>query len=365
MSFESGSMSFRMLYLPRDLPRDAVDRFARHAAPPLETLGPGEIHGWVTGRHLLDRQITKETALYAGFLRLTLMQAERRIPEALLRAECRMLELAQMQAEGTDRLPATVRREIRQQVTDRLLPQMPPTLRGIHLLHEPGDKILYTTALSDKQLDAFQIGFSQAIGFAGVPVQPDTASLQRRNKSIRDWPPVSFSAEVEAEHVSNDPGLDFLMWLWFVAEARGGMVKLGDLGNWAVLIEGPLTFVMEGSGAHEAIVRRGEPRFGAETKAALLSGKKLRRAKLTLARDDQSWTCTFDGPSFVIRGLKLPEGEKLDTISKFQERMGYLRLFREALLSLFDRFANERESRDWEATQGEMRAWIASRKTRA
>lgn len=364
MSFESGSASFRLLYLPRDLPADAVERFARHAAPPIDTLGTGEINGWVTGRHLLDRNITKDTAHYAGFLRLSLMQAERKIPEPLLRAECRMQELAHMQAEGLERLSQTVRREIRQQITDRLLPTMPPTLRGIGMFYDATSRLLYTAALSDKQLDAFQVGFAQAIGFGGVPVLPETASLQRRNRSIKDWDPVSFSPEVEAEDVTHDPGLDFLTWLWFVAEARGGMLKLKELGDWVVMIEGPLTFVMEGSGAHEMVVRRGEPRLSAEAKASLLSGKKLRRAKLTLARGEQSWTCTFDGPSFVVRGLKLPEGEKLDAVSKFQERVQLMDLFKEGLLSLFDRFAEERESKDWNKTLGEIHEWVKTRKTR-
>lgn len=364
MSFESGSASFRLLYVPRDLPPGAVERFARHAAPPIDTLGVGEINGWVTGRHLLDRNIVQDTAYYAGFLRLAMLHAERKIPEALLRAECKMQELVYMQAEGLERLSSTVRRDIRQEITDRLLPTMPPTLRGISMIYDSTTRLLYTTALSDKQLDAFQIGFSQALGYGGVPVLPETASLQRRNRSIKDWDPVSFSADIEPEHVTHDPGLDFFTWIWFVSEARGGMLKLKDLGDWAVMIEGPLTFVMEGSGAHEAVIRRGEPRFSAEAKASLLSGKKLRRAKLTLARGDESWTCTFDAPSFIVRGLKLPEGEKLDTISKFQERMHFMDLFKEGLLALFDRFCEERESAGWGQTLEEIHQWVKVRKTR-
>lgn len=366
MGFESGSVSFRMLYLPRDLPTDAVERFARHAAPPIDTLGDGEINGWVTGRHLLDRKITKDTAFHAGFLRLALLHAERKIPEPLLRAECRMEEIAHLQAEGLDRVSQTVRSEIRKSVTARLLPKMPPTLKGLTMLHDAAARLLYVTALSDKQLDAFQVGFSQAIGFGGVPVLPETASLQRRKKSIKDWAPSSFSPETEDEAVSHDPGLDFLTWLWFVAEARGGMVKLDKLGDWAVMIEGPLTFVMEGAGAHEMVVRRGEPLRSAEAKAALLAGKKLRRAKVTLARNDQSWTCTLDAPSLVVRGLKLPEGEKLDAVSKFQERMALIDLFKEALLGLFDRFANERDdAKAWKAAIADIHQWVATRKAQS
>ncbi|MCS6770958.1 MAG: hypothetical protein NZ740_02900 [Kiritimatiellae bacterium] len=364
MPFEHGSISLRLLYLPRDLPADAVEAFARHAAPPLETLGAGEIHGWVTGRHLLDRKITRETARFAGFLRLSLMQAERRIPPALFRAECRIQELARMQASGTDRLPPKARLEIRQEVADRLLPQMPPTLRGIHMLHRPGSRILYTTAISERQLEAFQIGFSRAIGFAGIPLSADTASLQRRRKSIRDWPPVSFSPRVNPEAVAQDPGLDFLTWLWFFSEARGGIADFGDRGRWAVSVEGPFTFVMEGAGAHETVVRRGEPRFSAEAKAALLSGKKLRRAKVTLARGEQVWSFSIDAATFVFRGLRLPEGERLDAASRFEERMDRLDEGVEAFLSFFDRFADERESSDWTETLGEIRHWMETRTTR-
>lgn len=365
MSFESGSISFRMLYVPRDLPADAVARFAQHAAPPINTLSDGIIQGWVTGRHLLDRNITEDTARHGGYLRLTLMQAERKIPEALLRAECRMEELAHIQAQGLEKISQTTRREIRESITKRLLPTMPPTLKGIGLLYDPTRRMLYTTALSDKQLDAFQIGFSLAIGFGGVPVLPETAALQRLKTSIKDWSPCSYSPEVEDEDVASDPGLDFLTWLWFAAETRGGMFKLEKLGDWGVMLEGPLTFVREGAGAHEMVVRRGEPLVSAETKAALLDGKKLRRAKLTLARGDLSFTCTFEGSSFTIRGLKVPEGEKLDSVSKFQERMTFVDLFKEALLSLYDRFVTERlDAKQWKATRTELNTWITERKVR-
>ena len=116
MSFESGSMTFRMFYLPQPFPRDYLDRFASKVAPPISTLGPEPIHGWVTGRHLLDTHITQETAFLAGYLRLTLMRAERKIPESLLRAECRMEELARMQAEGRAEIDRRTRSEIRKEI---------------------------------------------------------------------------------------------------------------------------------------------------------------------------------------------------------------------------------------------------------
>lgn len=365
MSFESGSISLRFFHVPRPMPRDAVERFAAHAAPPLETLGDGTIQGWVTGRHLLDRVITDENAFHGGHLRLSLMQAERKIPEALLRAECRMEELAHLQAQGVEKVSGSVRREIRRSVEDRLLPQMPPQLKGIPFIYDERNGLIHASALSDKQVDAFQVHFAQTVGFSLIPETPDLAAMKRKQKNVRDWQPSSFSPEREDEEVSHDPGLDFLTWLWFVAEARGGQLKIGDLGDIAVMIEGPLMLVMEGAGAHEAVVRKGEPLLSAETKAALLSGKKLRRAKLTLARGDQAWSVTLDAVPMTFRGLKLPEGEKLDPISKFQERMDLLFLFHEAFYGLYDRFVDERsESKKWNVTVKEIHAWVSGRKSR-
>ena len=87
MPFEGGSVSFRMFFLPREMPADAVQRFQKNAVPPLDGLKADPLHGWVTGRHLLDRQITEDTASYGGYLRMTLMQAARKIPVSLFRRE--------------------------------------------------------------------------------------------------------------------------------------------------------------------------------------------------------------------------------------------------------------------------------------
>ena len=62
MGFESGALSVSMFYLQRRLPEDMVASFAEHALPPIDTLGKGAIGGWVTGRHLLDRNITEDSA---------------------------------------------------------------------------------------------------------------------------------------------------------------------------------------------------------------------------------------------------------------------------------------------------------------
>ena len=365
MSFESGSMTFRMFYLPQKFPTDYVERFAARAAPPLKVLGDTPLHGWVTGRHLLDNKITRDTAFLAGYLRLTMMRAERKIPESLLRAECKMEELARMQAENRAELDRKTRTEIRKEIEARLLPTMPPQLKGMALVHLPGSDLLYSEATSEKQLDALEASFRETMGFGVIPVSPQYAAARRLKYDMRDYTPTSFSPDCEDEAVGSEAGQDFLTWLWFYSEARGGMIKLPSGGDFAIMIEGPLTFVLEGDGAHETVLRRGAPAISAEAKIALLSGKKLRKARLLLARGQETWSVSLDAEHFTFRGLKLPEGEKLEPVSRFQERMTSLSTFTTAFLEIFDRFMKERtDEKSWNKTRGDIHRWVSERSAR-
>jgi hypothetical protein len=354
-----------MFYVPEGVQEDAVSGFAKHAAPPIDTLGKDEINGWVTGRHLLDRNITEEHARVAGYLRLTLMKAQRKIPPPLLRAEVRMAELAEMEAQGVPFLKRQVRSEIKKSVIDRLLPTMPPHLTGVPIVDDHHGDILYAGAMSEKQVDALTYFFQRATGSAAVPLTPGAAALKRRKVNARDLGPTSFSPEYDDGKASDSLGQDFLTWLWFFSEARGGILSLPGLGEFGVIIEGPLMFVLEGEGAHVTVLRNGEPLYSAEAKTSLLSGKKLRRARVTLARGEESWSVTLDAEEFVFRGLKLPKGDELDPVSRFQERMLAIETFREAILSTFDRFLEERaDPARWKTTREDVHKWVAARRTR-
>lgn len=365
MSFERGSMAGRFFAVPRAFPDGVVERFAAHAMPGLDTLGDGTIQGWTTGRHALDREITEDAAFYGGHLRLALTQAVRKVPESLVVAECRMEEIAHCQAHGVQKVSGAVRREIRKSVEERLIPQAQPDLKQIPFVLNADRSVLAAGALSDAHVDAFQVHFAQTVGFSLIPLCPDLLAMKEAGVNVGDWTPCSFSPDREDEEVDHDPGLDFLTWLWFTAEAMGGRVKLADGSGWDVMIEGPLRMVMGGSGAHDVAVSKGEPLLSAEVKAALLAGKKLRRAKITLANGSDCWTCTLDAVTFAWRSLKVPEGERMDAVSMFQTRMERMEVFRRALTGLFMRFVAERnDSKAWLERVKEINAWVANRRAR-
>jgi hypothetical protein len=366
MGFESGTMGFRLFYLPRPLPDDAVKRFAAHAACGLDAIQAEESAGWVTGRHLLDRNITEDSITYAGYLRITLRQGQRKIPTSLLQAECRMEELAACAAEGHAFVNRRKRAEIREAVTERLLPNMPPQLKGIPLVHQPGSSVLYAGAMSETQSDLLCARFTQTMGYHLIPVTPESAAVSLRKVDVHDLLPVSFSPDVDDALMESQPGRDFLTWLWFKSESGKGTVRLPDIGDLGVLLEGPLTFMHEGSGAHVIVLRKGEPIGSAEAKTCLLSGKKLKQSKLTFGLGDELWKCMFDADGFICRGLTVPEEEgSLDPMSRFQSRIRQLDRFRDMLFALYDRFLEERTDKaGWPGAKKKIREWAKARASR-
>ncbi len=367
MPFERGSVSFRMLYVPHDLPKDTVDRFAAHAASPLDSVHDEQLSGWVTGRHLLDRQIDEDTAYYGGYLRLTLQTAERKIPSSLLHAECTMEELAVLRADGRDFLNRKERSKLKKEVADRLLPQMPPQVKGMPFVYRPGSKILYANAMSQKQCDLFTSCFQSTVGMPLFPLTTESLAMEWSNVDTREWRPTSFSPELSDASMTEVPGRDFLTWLWFVSEERGGTISLADGAQAGVLIEGPLAFAHEGNGAHEIVLRKGEPVGSAEAKTCLLCGKKLKQAKLSMAIGDDLWQTTVNADELAFRSLALPHSDEiLDPVSLFQERMTRLERFTELFLALHDAFAKERSnSSGWSNTRKDIHKWVKGRTGRA
>ncbi len=363
MPFESGSVSFRLYHLSRELPEEPLEGFARRTAPPLDTVRDQPVYGWVTGRHLLDRKIDEQNAYWGGYLRLCLLQAERKIPASLLRAELKQEELVRMAIHGHESISRREKAEMRQEIQDRLLPNMPPQLKGMTFTHRPGQAWMYAETLAEKQVDLFTSYFREAVGFAPEIITPESAALLSARCDPREWVPCSFSPEVDAGRVSPLAGHDFMTWLWFQSEQHPDAVPAGKAGKVGLMLEGPLTLVMEGGGAHETVLRKGNPTVSCEAKACLMAGKKLRRATLNLVRGETVWRFALDGETLAVRGLKpaSPEGA-LDPVSRFQDRMLQVETVSELLLGLFGAFAEERrDAKRWSKTHKAMIAWVEER----
>ncbi len=361
MGFDSGRVSFRLFHLRQGLPRrGGIEQFAARAAPPIETLTRDAIQGWVSWRHLLDREITEDTCLFTSWIHLNLMRAERKIPGALLRAYCRIEEEIERRARQVDQLHRKARAEVKERVVEQLLPTMPPTLTGIGCVVDLRNDRLLVEAMSDAQIERFCPFFRETTGQMPVLMTAETTALLRSRVNATDLLPASFTTDAAVEsEVETGLGLEFLTWLWYTWEKDGGVFHVGSGDTFGYRLEGPLVFFREGEGAHEAVLRKGSPLLSREAGTALFCGKKLKRAKLTLARGDQTWEATIDA-DFSIRGLKLPPGEQPDPVGQFQERMLAIETFIEAYFTLYDTFiALRRDPAAWSLCLGGLQNWVA------
>lgn len=359
MSFVKGSVNVTMFKLGK-LPEDYLSMFAAYAAGKLEELKDEPQLGWTSGRHLLETKIDETTAICGGHLYLNLRKAERKIPVVLMQTLCNREEQIYMQSNQAEFVPARVKREIRQNMIESHLMKMQPTISGIPFVIDLTTNILYAGTSSQGQLDDLVCCFLKTTGIEPIHY---TISEMCADMGIQeaDLPSVSFS-----ETASSDltPARDFLSWLWYYNEKFGGRVSHDQFGDFDLLVEGPLSFAAadEARGSDEVAIKKGGcPMRSAETKAALIVGKKLKKAKLTIVRGEDIWTCTFDADKVAFSSLKLPEGQEMESHTRFAERILNLDIFRQAIQAYFNMFVNTVRSSKWTETEKNLQTWALER----
>lgn len=365
MSFESGSTALTICSLSSKPPKDMLERLAANSAGKLDDVKSEPVVGWVSGRHLLESEIDETTAICGGHLYVNLRTAERKIPSSLLKAICRREELAYMQANDMGSVPGKERRRIKAEAVERNLPKMPPSIAAIPAVLDMALNVLYVGSGSLKQLDLFIASFLKALDVEPVPMGVNELMFRLLKADENDLPPLSFSGS-SGKDGEACPGRDFLTWLWFHSEENGGKLKLDKYGEFQIGVDGPLTFAFsssEAKGAAESAVKKGCPQLSAEAKAALAVGKKLKKAKLLLARDSEVWSGTFDADKFSFSGLNLPEGEEMERNSRFAERVDHLHVFHAAFEGYFKAFAESVMGDGRPSLEKRIRKWAQERES--
>ena len=361
MSFDKGNISFRIFYLKNGLSESAIEKFADHVAPPIDTLGTSPIRGWVSWRHLLDHDVSEKTCYFSPWYHVAAMQAEKKVPPKLLKAYCRLEEDVLMRAENLQFVNRKQRAEIKKRVFEQLQPQMPPTLTGLPVVANLRTNFVLAEAMTSANMDKFSLLFRETTEEQPYVVTPNGLAILRKQVNANDLAPAVFTDDETIEpDAACDLGCEFLTWLWFRFEEDGCQFKSRIGAQCSCLLEGPVTFFREGKGAHEAVLRKGDPLRSPEAGLAVLCGKKMRSVKFSLAIGDKAWTAGLDA-TFAIRGLKLPKDPENDH-PPFEERMMDVETFTNTLFDLFDLFLEVRaDKRAWTKCEKAIRAWARRR----
>ena len=236
---------------------------------------------------------------------------------------------------------------------------MPPSLGGIPIVISPVEKLMFVGASSEAQIDLFIENFLKCTAIEPLQFTPGML-LAKKDTNETALPKISF-----AEHKEDEPciGRDVLTWLWFYGETEG-KIEHDQFGTFDVMIEGPLTFAYasDSQGAGETVLKKGDfPQRSAEAKAAILSGKKLKKAKVTITRNKDVWSGNFDADKFAFGSLTLPDGEAQDDEGRFEERMQSLVVLERAVEAYFNLFVDKLTSSDFAGYQSKIQKWASER----
>jgi len=366
MPFESGSTALVIANLSSKLPDDFLERLAANGAGRLDDVKAEPVIGWVSGRHLLENEINEATAICGGHLYLNLRKAERKIPSALLKAICRREELAYMQANDTAAVPSKERKRIKAEVIERNLMKMPPSFSATPFVIDIHKGVMFAGTASLKQLDNLIALFHKSLEVEPVPLTINELMIRTMKGAESDLPSLSFCG-ASGKDADPVPARDFLTWLWYFTEEKGGKIKVEGEGDFEAMVEGPLAFAFpttEAKGAAESSVKKGGcPQVSAEAKAALAVGKKLKKCKLTIARGQEVWAGTFDADKLAFTGLTLPEGEEMERNARFAERVDKLHTFSKVIEAYFKLFAETVLGAERAALEKNLRKWAQDRES--
>lgn len=164
-------------------------------------------------------------------------------------------------------------------------------------------------------------------------------------------------------------GQEFLTWLWWKSEERGGSVELPGRGDVIVVFEKHMLLEYGEGETNEKLICSGLQTELQEARTGLLMGKKLEQARIQLSAGDQEWNFTLAAALMEFRNVKPPktagtegdgsgnpeetEGMILERIFLFEE---LIRLVNE----LFLLFLKVRVSADWKDELMDIRSWVNS-----
>jgi hypothetical protein len=162
-------------------------------------------------------------------------------------------------------------------------------------------------------------------------------------------------------------GQEFLTWLWWKSEERGGSILLPDRGDITVTFEKHMLLEYGEGENNERLICSGLQTELQEARTGLLMGKKLEQARIQLVHAEQEWNFTLAAAMMEFRNVRLPKtaGTESGSVSDPEETEGMILeriyLFEELVRlvnELFYIFLQLRVAEDWPLEREKVRKWV-------
>lgn len=159
-------------------------------------------------------------------------------------------------------------------------------------------------------------------------------------------------------------GTEFLTWLWYRAEIDDGTIEIEHGHPCEVVFEKDLLLSSEAGQALASSLKGDSPATAPEAVAALLAGKKVKRARITLSVDSTTWEMVLHGETFDWGGLKIDTPPSLPLEEAIPIRLNALEEFDRIFSRLYAQFLDLRlDAAHWKKEVTAIRKWAKSKNT--
>ena len=161
-------------------------------------------------------------------------------------------------------------------------------------------------------------------------------------------------------------GQEFLTWLWYKSEERGGAVSLPGAGDIQVVFEKHMLLESGAGDTLEKLICKGLQAELQEARTGLRMGRKLEQARIYIAKGDYEWRLTLGATLFEFRNVSLPKTvapgeETADQVAweaKVLERIGMSEEVMHTMDELFRMFLQIRTTAAWPQELAKLKGWI-------
>ncbi len=162
-------------------------------------------------------------------------------------------------------------------------------------------------------------------------------------------------------------GQEFLTWLWWKSEERGGSIKLEGQGDISVVFEKHMLLEYGEADFNERLVCSGLQTELKEARTGLRTGKKLEQARLQIIKDEREYNLTLGATFFEFRNVRLPKTEGADASADNSDAevegaiLERIFLFEELVRIVNDllrMYVEVRTSVDWSEEVARVRTWV-------
>lgn len=161
-------------------------------------------------------------------------------------------------------------------------------------------------------------------------------------------------------------GQEFLTWLWYKSEERGGTVHLRGTGDIQLVFEKHMLLESGEGESLEKVICQGLQAELREARTGLLAGKKIEQARLIMARDSYEWRFSLKGSTLEFKSMKLPktmsdaeESDDMDAVEgRLLDRISLYEIAVRTIDELFRSFLEIRVTDSWQPELDKIRTWI-------